>query len=270
MKTIACIGCGNMGGAIMRGLAELCAAGGPALTLLGVDHNPAKVTACNASPVDMKTVADTADLIILAVKPYDVPATLKSLFPVARTRTRSPLPVVLSVAAGVSVPVLSEAVSRQAAVIRCMPNTPVSVGMGSFALCFDDPALTPTQREAVRELFSRLGKAIPMAETRFPAFSAMVGCGPAYIFYVIEALAEAGVSMGFSRAEALDMAAYLTAGSAKLATDSGTHPAILREAVCSPAGSTIQGVMKLDELAVKSALAKAVHAAWAREKERER
>lgn len=264
MKTVACIGCGNMGGAIMRGLASLS----PALTLLGVDHSPAKITACKAAPADLKTVADTADLVILAVKPYDVVETLKTLFPSGRA-CASP-PVVLSVAAGISLSILSEGTSRQAAVIRCMPNTPVSVGMGSFAMCFDDPALTAQQREAVLELFSRLGKVLPLAESRFSAFSALVGCGPAYIFYVIEALAEAGVSMGFSRTEALDMAAYLTAGSARLAMESGSHPAILREAVCSPAGSTIHGVMKLDELAVKSAMAKAVHAAWGREKEREK
>lgn len=267
MKTIACIGCGNMGGAIMRGLAGLNGQDGTALTLLGVDRTPAKVVACNATPADLKTVVDSADLIIIAVKPYDAVATLKTLF--ANARTRSPLPVVLSVAAGISNSVLSEATSRQAAVIRCMPNTPVSVGMGSFAMCLDDAALTPPQRDAVLALFARLGKVIPLAESRFSAFSAMVGCGPAYIFYIIEALAEAGVSMGFPRAEALDMAAYLLAGSARLAMESGTHPAILREAVCSPAGSTIQGVMKLDELAVKSAIAQAVQAAWGREKERE-
>lgn len=260
MNTIGCIGCGNMGGAILRGLQ------GKSLTLLGADHTEAKILACGATPSTVADMARTADCILVATKPVMAPAVLAELachIPAGRQ------PVVVCVAAGLSIAALQKGVGGKTPVVRCMPNTPVAVGMGSFALSLDDPALTPEQKDAIIALFNSIGRSMPMAESRIAAFTALVGCGPAYIFYMLEALAEAGVTMGIPRKEAMDMAAYLCAGSARLAMEPGAHPSILREAVCSPAGSTIQGVMKLDEAAVKAAMIRAVHAAWEKEKSRE-
>lgn len=269
MTTIGCIGCGNMGGAIMRGLATIAEGElpGTPFRLLGVDRHPERLEACGVQGTDLATLGRVADIIIAAVKPYDVEAVLKQVF--VEKRTRSPLPVVISVAAGLSVGTLRDFVDRRAAIVRCMPNTPVSVGMGSFALCMDDPLLTSNQHTDLLALFNRLGRALPMPEAKFPAFAALVGCGPAYMFHFFDALAEAGVTMGFSRTDAISMVAYLAAGSAQLAMQPGTHPALLREAVCSPAGSTIQGITQLDKHAVRAAVVQAVHAAWEKEKSRE-
>lgn len=270
MTTIGCIGCGNMGGAIMRGLSqlELDETNGGPLRLLGVDPHPERLEACGVAASDLPTIARAADIIIVAVKPHGVESVLKQLF--GPPRTRSPLPIVVSVAAGITTGALRGFVDGHAAVVRCMPNTPVGVGMGSFALCLEDPLLSQPQRDALLALFNRLGRALLMPEAKFPAFSALVGCGPAYMFHFFESLAEAGVIMGFSRADAISMVSYLAAGSAKLAMEPGAHPALLREAVCSPGGSTIQGIAKLDEHAVRASVVQAVHAAWEKEKAREK
>ncbi len=261
MITIGCLGCGNMGGAILRGLAGL----NRGYRLLGVDHHPERVAACSAEAATPAQLGREADVLLVAVKPYAVAGALREALDGAPARRR----VVLSVAAGVSVASLRTLVDDQTAVVRCMPNTPVAVGMGSFGLYLGDDRLDDEQRALVRDMFNALGKTVEIPETQFAAFSALVGCGPAYIFYVIEALAEAGVRMGFRRAEAQEMAAWLCAGSAQLALQPGAHPSILREQVCSPAGSTIEGIAALDTHAVKAALEAAVRAAWDKEKSRE-
>jgi len=250
-----------MGGAIMRGVGELKAYD----RLLGLDHTPAKAAACGAVPVTVSELAAQTDVLIVAVKPYAATGALREFMACVPNGRR---PLVISVAAGVSVSALREAAGGRAAVVRCMPNTPAAVRMGAFGLCLDDPVLTPEDKAEVRALFDALGQAVELPEGMLPAFSALMGCGPAYIFYVIEALAEAGVRMGFPRAKSIEMASYLCAGSAKLAMSPGAHPALLREAVCSPAGSTIEGIASLDSKAVKSALVEAVCAAWSKEKTR--
>ncbi len=233
--------------------------------LMGNDHHPEKISECGAEAVDIAQIGREADILIVAVKPYAVEAALNDALKDAPTRRR----MVISVAAGVSVARLQEMVQGKAAVVRCMPNMPVAVGMGAFGLCLDDKALDEEQKALAQSLLEPLGRIEIIPEAQFGAFSALVGCGPAYIFYVIEALAEAGVRMGFPRARAIEMASWLCAGSAQMALHTKTHPAILREQVCSPAGSTIEGVARLDEKAVKAAFCAAVNAAWEKEKSRE-
>ena len=260
MLTVGCIGCGNMGGAMLRGLGKT-----GRYRLLGVEHHPEKLAACGAEPADPGLIGREADIILVAVKPYAAAKALEEALDGAPNRRR----LVLSVVAGIGMKRLKAIAAGRAAVVRCMPNTPAAVGMGSFGVCLEDPALDEEQKREVRELLGALGRVEELPESQFAPFTALMGCGPAYIFYVIEALAEAGVRMGFSRARAVEMASWLCAGSAKLALQPGAHPSILREQVCSPAGSTIEGVAALDELAVKSAIEAAVFAAWEKEKSRE-
>lgn len=257
MKTIGCIGCGNMGGAIMRGLA------GKGFRLLGADRTTQKILDCGAEQRTIVQIAQVADIILVAVKPYGVPAVLGEIAGSVGNRQT----IVVSVAAGLSIEALREGVRGTAKVVRCMPNTPVAVGMGAFGLCLDD--LDAPQREDMLALFTGLGMAVPLAEPDFAAFTALMGCGPAYVFYMMEAMTEAAVVMGMPRLRAAELTAYLFSGSAKLAMQPGAHPSLLREAVCSPAGSTIEGVLRLDEAAARTAMIKAVHAAWSKEKSRE-
>ncbi len=233
--------------------------------LLGVDHHPEKLAACGVEASDPAYIGREADIILVAVKPYAAAKALEEVLDGAPKRRR----LALSVVAGISMEKLKAIAGGRAAVVRCMPNTPAAVGMGSFGICLDDPAMDEEQRREVRELLAVLGRVEELPESQFASFTALMGCGPAYIFYVIEALAEAGVRMGFSRARAVKMASWLCAGSAELALQLGAHPSILREQVCSPAGSTIEGVAALDKNAVKAAFEAAVLAAWEKEKSRE-
>ena len=174
-----------------------------------------------------------------------------------------PETVIISIAAGVTLHDLRDAVQGRCHVVRVMPNTPALVGAGVFGIQ-EEPALPKDVFAMILDLFGLLGSTIVLPEKKFNAFMALVGCGPAYVFHFMDALAEAGVTMGFTRQEALELVTQLVLGSAKLAALPGSHPAILREQVCSPAGVTIAAVNHLDRTAVRGHLIDAVLAAYAK------
>ena len=176
---------------------------------------------------------------------------------------RESVEIVISIAAGVTLHDLRDAVQGRCHVVRVMPNTPALVGAGVFGIQ-EDPALPKNVFAMILDLFGLLGSTIVLPEKKFNAFMALVGCGPAYVFHFMDALAEAGVTMGFTRQEALELVTQLVLGSAKLAVLPGSHPAILREQVCSPAGVTIAAVNHLDRTAVRGHLIDAVLAAYAK------
>ena len=192
------------------------------------------------------------------MKPYLVGGVLAEALPSLKPET-----VVISIAAGVTLHDLRDAVQGRCHVVRVMPNTPALVGAGVFGIQ-EDPALPKDVFAMILGLFGLLGSTIVLPEKKFNAFMALVGCGPAYVFHFMDALAEAGVTMGFTRQEALELVTQLVLGSAKLAALPGSHPAILREQVCSPAGVTIAAVNHLDRTAVRGHLIDAVLAAYAK------
>ncbi len=262
IRSLGVIGCGNMGAAILRGLA-----GRSDLSLFAVDADTAKTDelreACGVTPVaGVKELAEVADCLILAVKPNQVQSVLHELAPRLR-----PAQVLVSIAAGVPLAKLKDASSGVCPLVRVMPNTPVKVQSGVFALCLEDPELTPDQREFVIMLFSGLGQVHVLPEKYFDAFTALVGCGPAYVYYFMEALVEAAVVMGLARNEATRMVVALFEGSTRLAKEDGRHLSLLREMVTSPAGSTIAATSLLDSLAVRGSIIEAVRAACQRNKE---
>ena len=227
-KRIGCIGCGNMGGAILGGLAEV-----PGLELYGYNRTPQRLEPLCAKGVtavpDIPGIAARCDILVIGVTLHD----------------------------------LRDAVQGRCHVVRVMPNTPALVGAGVFGIQ-EDPALPKDVFAMILDLFGLLGSTIVLPEKKFNAFMALVGCGPAYVFHFMDALAEAGVTMGFTRQEALELVTQLVLGSAKLAALPGSHPAILREQVCSPAGVTIAAVNHLDRTAVRGHLIDAVLAAYAK------
>lgn len=255
-KKIGCIGCGNMGSAILNGLSQLSE-----IHLFGYNRTRSRlapleekgVTAVDSIPA----IAELSDLLIIGVKPYLVKQVLTEALPALRPQT-----VILSIAAGISLADLKNDIQNHCAVVRVMPNTPALVNAGSFALALDDPALCSADRQACIDLFSSLGQVLVLPEEKFSAFTALIGCGPAYVFHFMDALAEAGVTLGFTRQEALELVTQLTLGSAKLAALPGSHPALLREQVCSPAGVTIEAMNHLDRTAVRGHLIDAVLAAY--------
>nr|WP_294513757.1 pyrroline-5-carboxylate reductase [uncultured Bilophila sp.] len=256
-KTIGCIGCGNMGGAIIGGLAGM-----PGLRLFGYNRTPERLAPLVAKGVtavpDIPGLVAACDIVIIGVKPYLVGGVIAEALPALKPET-----LLISIAAGVTLEDLREAVRGRCHVVRVMPNTPALVGAGIFGIQ-EDPELPEAVFRTVLDLFGLLGSTIVLPEKKFNAFMALVGCGPAYVFHFMDALAEAGVTMGFTRQEALDLVTGLVLGSAKLAALPGSHPAILREQVCSPAGVTIAAINHLDRTAVRGHLIDAVLAAYAK------
>ncbi len=257
-----CIGCGNMGAAILRGLADT-----EDLELLGFDSDPSKSAALQQElgvkvPANMHQMVEEADYLLVAVKPNQV----RHLLEDSASRLR-PSQVLLSIAAGVTLTQLKTWSSGVCPVVRIMPNTPAMVQEGVFAICMEDPMLKEQHKRFVMELFSKLGQAHELGEKAFDAFTAIVGSGPAYVFYFMEALVEAGVTLGMQRDQATDMVKGLFSGSSTLAAKSGFHLSVLREMVTSPGGTTIAGTNMLDAHAVRSAVVEAVKAACQRSKE---
>ncbi|HEU6436627.1 MAG TPA: pyrroline-5-carboxylate reductase [Nitratidesulfovibrio sp.] len=265
---LGCIGCGNMGAAILRGLS-----GRQGLSLLGYNPTPAKVLALADAGVrampDAAALAAQADVVLLGVKPYLVSDVLRAIAP-----SLTPDKVVVSIASGVSIAAMKAAMADAGGlgcpVVRVMPNTPAMVGKGVYALCFEDPALDAPRRDLVRGLFEAIGTAIVLPEGKFTAFTAVVGCGPAYVFYFMEAVTEVAVTLGFTRQDATELVKGLFSGSVALAEQSGTHLSVLREQVCSPAGNTIAAMNQLDREAVRGRIMDAVLAAYTRGLEMEK
>lgn len=253
--SIGCIGCGNMGGAILGGLAERTPH-----TLYGYNRTRERLRPLVAKGV--KAVADIASLvrgseiIIVAVKPWLVEDTLRQMLPHLNKDK-----LVISVAAGITMSALHDAVEGICPVVRCMPNTPALVGAGVFALCLEDPTLKAAQKELLMKLFTPIGMALEMPEKHFTAFSAVVGAGPAYVFHFMNAVVQAGVTLGFPRQEAVRMVQALFDGSVRMAAASEHSLTDLRDQVCSPGGLTIAAINHLDRTAVRGHIIDAIIAA---------
>jgi pyrroline-5-carboxylate reductase len=228
-------------------------------------------------------VAAVSDILVIGVKPGAVPAVLAALAPAIET-TRH---LVVSIAAGVTLGALEAALPPGTRVARVMPNTPCLVGEGASVYAMGG-ACTPGDAAAVDALLGAVGLALRLEEAQMDAATGLSGCGPAYAFLAMEALADGGVQAGLPRDVALALAAQTLAGAARMvlegggvagsgggggpggaapATPSLAHPALLRERVCSPGGATIVGVAELEAAAVRGAFGRAVVAAARRARE---
>lgn len=261
-KTLGCIGCGNMGTAILRGLA-----GRDGLRLLGSDLDTARLERLKKEiglePVGpVKEIAKQSDYLLVAVKPHQVRELLKGISPHLSRNV-----ALISIAAGLTQKQLKDWSSGSCPVVRVMPNTPAMVAKGVFALCLEDPDLSKDQRAFVLDMFTPLGQVHELPESMFDAFTAVAGSGPAYVFYFMEAVVEAAVALGIPRGPATDMVKGLFSGSAALAEQSEEHLSVLREMVTSPAGTTIAATNLMDVRAVRGAIIDAVKASCARSKE---
>ncbi len=256
-KLFGFIGTGNMGGA----LAQAASKSVQAEQLLLSDHDSEKARALakrlNAKCADNAQIANQADYIFIGVKPQMLSDLACELSPLLQAR-KTPF-VLVSMAAGVKIEKL-RALFGPAPIIRIMPNIPCRANEGAvlYAACdVSDEALN-----TFLSAMSAAGRLLPMDEKLFDAGTAVSGCGPAYAFMFIEALADGGVACGLSRKNALTLAAQTLLGSAKLFLEGDTHPEQLKDDVCSPAGSTIQGVRALEKNNFRSALIEAVIAAY--------
>ncbi len=268
MKKAAFIGVGNMGGALAR---AACRAVGPdQVVLANRTHAKAEALAdqlgCCAARDNVAAVRE-AEYIFLGVKPQGMRSLLEELAPAAAQCHREGADKTLvSMAAGVELKAMEEALGGAGsgiALLRIMPNTCTAIGRGMTALCARRGELEPRIR-GVEEILSATGRVERVPEELMDQFSAVAGCGPAFVYPFIEAMADGGVMAGLPRAQALEYAAQTVLGAAAMVLETGKHPGALKDEVCSPGGSTIAGVAELERGGLRAAVMNAVLAAWQR------
>ena len=253
------IGTGNMGGALAR--AARRSVPGSCISL--ANRTPAKAEelaeelGCGTSSA--VAAAEWADFIFLGVKPQMMAELLAELRPALAARQDRF--VLVTMAAGLSIGQIQALAGGGYPVIRIMPNTPASIGEGMILYTCGE-GVTDEEERLFLSTMAGAGRFSALPEHLMDAGSAVSGCGPAFADLFLEALADGGVACGLPRGQALEFAAQMVLGSARLILESGKHPGELKDAVCSPGGTTIQGVRKLEEAGFRGAVMDAVIAAW--------
>jgi pyrroline-5-carboxylate reductase len=261
---IAFIGTGNMGGALARAVRAAL----PEAELYLSDRSREKAGALaeeiGAEVLDNVTAAERADYLFLGVKPQMLENLAKEIGGITSVRHNEL--TLVSMAAGVPIERINSLFGKNVPVIRIMPNTPVSVGKGLVLWCANGTVQTGGKQD-FRAMLAKAGVLSELPEGLIDAGCALSGCGPAFVCLFLEAMADGAVTCGLPRAQAMEYAAQTLLGTAALLLDTGKHPGELKDAVCSPAGSTIAGVRALEMGAFRADVMNAVIAAFERTKE---
>ena len=256
IQNIGMIGAGNMGSAILRGIVDAGYVKPAQVTVFDVSRRKMKEISEDLPGIclarDCTEAAENSDLIILAVKPLYVQEVIDEIRPALHGKA------VLSIAAGWTVAMLEKALRDSGATwLRVMPNTPALVGEAMTAIC-DETTFSQEDFDFAKGIFDAVGKTRVLPERLFDGVIAISGSSPAYVYMMIEAMADAGVREGLPRTYAYEMAAQSVLGSALMVLSSGTHPAALKDAVCSPGGTTIDAVAELEKNGFRSAIMEAM------------
>ena len=252
---IGFIGLGNMAKAMIKGMLEKKTAAPE--EILGSSRTRAteevirKAYGIRILKNNRETAAE-ADILILAVKPQMLQEVIDEIRDDVREDT-----LIISIAAGKTISWLEETFKRKLKVVRCMPNTPAMVGEGCSGVCRNTRVTDEEMRQCM-ELISSFGIACEVPEKLINAVGAVCGSSPAFVFMFLEALSDGAVKAGMPRKQASRMAAQAVLGSAKLMLESGLHPGELKDMVCSPGGTTIEGVQALEESGFRAAVMKAI------------
>ena len=249
------IGCGNMGGAIAKALAKNCPD-------FAVSDRSGKAKELGFPYLPAADIAGAADRIFLAVKPQMMAGVLKNLKPMLQERK----PLLISMAAGLTMAQIDEMAGGNLPIIRIMPNTPVVVGKGLTLYCANGLVSQDVLDDFLADMDAS-GILDPVEERLFDAAGTVSGCGPAYLYMFIEAMADGAVSCGVPRAQAMKYAAATMVGAAEMVLQTGIHPGQLKDNVCSPGGSTIAGVKALEDGAFRSTVMNCIQAATKRNSE---
>ena len=256
MKSVGIIGAGSMGSSIIRGVLDGGYIRQNQLTVFDTNMQKLEelsrelpgVTYCDHA-LDL---ARQCDMIILAVKPYVLRDVLETISSAISGKA------LISIAAGWTVKMLSDALEGTGATyLRVMPNTPAMVGEGMTALC-EEHTLSEEDFSFAQGIFEALGRTVVLPERLFDGVTALSGSSPAYVYMLIEAMMQGGVQQGIPRDTAIQMAAQSVLGSALMVLSSGEHPAALRDAVCSPGGTTIDAVAVLEKNGFRSSILEAM------------
>lgn len=259
--TTGIIGAGVMGETILSGLLR---AGRPAESLLVGERRPeraAELAEKHGVRVVSNAEAATAETVMLVVKPQDMGAVLDGICPTLRAGQ-----LVVSLAAGITIDFIEAKVPAGVGVVRVMPNTPALVDQGMAAVS-PGSTVTAEQLAEAESLLASVGKVVQVPEYQQDAVTAVSGSGPAYVFYVVESMIEAGVHLGLPRTVATELTIQTLVGSAAMLRETGTHPTVLREQVTSPAGTTAAALRELDGHKVRAAFVAAMEAARDRSRE---
>jgi pyrroline-5-carboxylate reductase len=261
---IAILGTGKMGGILLQAFLKnnLFAPE----QIFATVHHAERAQALSAQfgievTTDNLAAAREADVILLGVKPVQVPTLIEHIRPAL-----SASKLLLSIAASVKTRSIEDAAKCDLGVIRAMPNTPAMLAAGITALCAGR-FVTAEQMAIAQKIFQTVGRTVVVDEKHMDAVTGLSGSGPAFIYIIIEALAEAGVNVGLPRDVATLLAAQTTLGSARMVLETGYHPALLKDAVTTPAGCTVDGILELEEGGLRVTLIKAVKRATQRAKE---
>ncbi|XVJ50759.1 MAG: pyrroline-5-carboxylate reductase [Vampirovibrio sp.] len=263
---IGVIGLGRMSGAILQGVlragvspSQCWAAGSSGERAMALTERYGIV--CVGPAGYGKRLAET-DVLILGVKPHVMSGVLDTLQDVIHKFGLKPNALIISIAAGVTLASM-ERVLETAAVLRAMPNTPALIGEGLTALSANTH-VTPAQKTIAESIFASVGQSVWVPEAQLNAFTGLFGSGPAYVMLMMEALAEAGLAQGLTHEVVWQGVPQLFKGSALLLQERGLHPAVLKNEVITPQGTTIAGLQALEAHGVRHALAEAVKAATRR------
>lgn len=254
-KRIGFIGCGNMGKAMLGAMVK-----SDEISLEDlIVSTKSKVSAEKISDdfnvkttTDNKEVVRNSDIVFLAVKPYFFKEVIEEIKDMVTENK-----LIISIAAGVTIAQIEDWFGKSVKVVRTMPNTPALVGEGMSAVCHNNN-ITEGELQYVGKLYDLFGRYEILEEKDFHAFIALCGSSPAYVFMFIEAMADAGVKLGLPRAKAYKLAEQAILGSAKLALETGKHPGILKDEVCSPGGTTIEAVIDLENNGFRNTVISAV------------
>jgi len=260
---VAVLGTGRMGGILLQAFIKSGLV--TATTAFPTVAHPERAATLSAQfgvtvTTDNLAAAQSADVILLGVKPTQIEDLVRSIRPALKGQ------LLISFAASVKTSAIEDAAGSDMPVVRAMPNTPAMVGAAITALCGGRFA-TPEHLALAQRIFATVGRTVIVDEKHMDAVTGLSGSGPAFLYIIIEALAEAGVNVGLPREIATLLAAQTTFGAAKMVLETGSHPALLKDEVTTPAGCTVDGILELEEGGLRVTLIKAVKRATIRARE---
>lgn len=262
-KTIGFIGIGNMGSAMIGGIItaglltpdRIIASARTVENLVLIKEKYGIDTT-----TDNKKVAEIADILILAIKPNDYPAVIDEIKGSLREGS-----IIVSIAAGLSLKTLQEYFAEDVKIVRVMPNTPALVGAGMSALCSNE-FVSNEDIDDIKSILNSFGRCETVDEQLMDTVTGISGSSPAYVYLFIEAMADAAVQGGMPREQAYKFAAQAVLGAAKMVLETGIHPGVLKDNVCSPGGTTIEAIGELERRGFRSAVISAVEVCIAKSK----
>ncbi len=257
------IGVGNMGQAILKALVEKANISPEDIAIFDIDSKKVKdlKKELNVNVLfDINELIKNSKYIFIVVKPKDYKDLLSSI-----KKDLNKSKVLISVMAGVKIRSIKEIVG-DIPVVRIMPNTPMLIGEGAIGVAFDEQ-VSNKDRKYLSEVLESMGEVVFTEEDLIDAITGLSGSGPAYVFVMIDAMAQGGVKMGLSYQDALKLSVQTVLGSAKMLKELGEHPSILRDKITSPAGTTIYGLHKLEEKGFRDAIISAIEEATKRSKQ---